>query len=197
MTIKETISLWHSGSRNFPQEHPLPSKVQHNCKCYADKICLDIFQGGWVHWQCARRWIRGNTIWLNVSELTGLRKYIGIFWTSDFQYATVFGLWCGYEWDLFTLSVAMWLTLPHPFSRAFPWQQLSMEQYVCTHGWSWNGALGIVRLSRDHACFFWLQQQTQEPPCNERERESERAGEREREREREKRGRGLLWINLV
>lgn len=53
---------------------------------------------------------------------------------------TVYRLCCGYEWELFTLLVTMWLTHPRPFGRVFPWQQWSMEQCACSQGW--NGSLG-------------------------------------------------------
>lgn len=57
---------------------------------------------------------------------------------------TMYGLCCGYEWDLFTLLVTMWLTLPRPFAGRFhgicwAWNSALVVKLVCR---SWNGAFG-------------------------------------------------------
>ena len=76
-------------------------------------------------------------------------------------------LCCGYEWDLFTLLVTMWLTLPRPFAGRFhgssrAWNSALVVRLVRR---SWNGAWGEdVCLSQDHSPalfhFCWPREQS-------------------------------------
>lgn len=91
---------------------------------------------------------------------------------------TMYRLCCGYEWELFTLLVTMWLTLPRPFAGRFhgssgAWNSaLVVKAGLSVLKWEPWGMCASRRITAQRSCFFfffWPWQQSGEhvPHCNE------------------------------
>lgn len=75
---------------------------------------------------------------------------------------TMYRLCCGYEWELFTLLVTMWLTLPRPFAGRFhgssgAWNSaLVVKAGLSVLKWEPWGMCASRRITAQRSCFFFV-----------------------------------------
>lgn len=146
----------------------LPCKVQHICRCYADVMAYVVMreQRNWGEMKSNRARKQIKALWRGFIPTIPLGYQLNLFVFNIFG-CTMYRLSCGYEWDLFTLLVTMWLTLPRPFagryhgsSRAWNstvrWQSgwsagPEMEPWVV--GWG-GGGVPLKGSQRGTLCLF-------------------------------------------